>query len=180
MGGLARTHGSTSNRTLAAGRVPTRHLRRLVRFGAVGAAGVLVNTALLALLVEVAGLGRPLAAVVATEGAIISNFVLNDRWTFRDARSSLPWPRRAWRYHTVAVGGLAISVAVFTSLLRASSLHYAVANLGAISAATLWNYAMNARFTWRHRGVDREGRERPVPPRAPAGKGRPVSGFDRG
>lgn len=146
-----------------AGRASARHSRRLLRFGLVGATGVVVNTALLTVLVEVAGWDHLAAGVVATEGAVIGNFILNDRWTFRDAREALPWPRRMWSYHAVALGGLAISVAAFAALLRLAALHYAVANLGAIGAATLWNYALNARFTWRRHG---EGSGRPASPPA--------------
>lgn len=162
MGGHTRTHWRSPGRPAGALH-RARHRCRLLRFGIVGATGVVVNTALLTLLVEVAGWDRLTAGVVATEGAVIGNFILNDRWTFRDARASLPWPRRLWRYHAVALGGLAISVAAFAALLRLPALHYAVANLGAIGVATLWNYALNARFTWRRRDADRgDGRLRPA------------------
>lgn len=171
--------GDVLQRARAVGLAPTRHGGRLLRFGLVGATGVVVNTAVLTLLVEVAGWDRLIAGVVATEGAVISNFILNDRWTFRDARASLPWSRRLWRYQAVALGGLAISVAAFAALLRLPSLHYAVANLGASGVAILWNYALNARFTWRRRGTG-QGDGRPGPALATPAVGRSAIEFEEG
>src|SRR5687767_6577737 len=58
-------------------------LARPLRFGLVGLSGVVVNTAALWGLARGAGLPVLLASVLATEMAILSNFLLNDRWTFR-------------------------------------------------------------------------------------------------
>jgi dolichol-phosphate mannosyltransferase len=121
---------------------------RLVRFGLVGASGVLVNTGLLYLLTEAGGLDYLVAAVLATEGAIFSNFSLNDRWTFRGVNPRTSWVRRALLYNFVALAGLVISVIVLAVLTYLLNLHYLVANLFAIGAATLWNYAVNSSSTW--------------------------------
>ena len=124
------------------------HKRRLLRFGLVGASGVPVNSTLLYLLTEVGSLNHLVAAALATEATILYNFSLNDRWAFRDAKSDIPWAQRALRYNSVALGGLMISVAVLALLTHFLDLNYLVANLFAIGAATLWNYAVNSCFTW--------------------------------
>jgi len=126
----------------------TTHGRRFVRFGLVGGGGAVLNTALLYLLVHFGRWAYVPAAAVATEAAILSNFVFNDRWTFHDARGRIPWPRRAALYNTVALGGLAVSLVVLALLTATLHFHYLVANLIAIGVATLWNYTVNARFTW--------------------------------
>ncbi len=122
--------------------------RRFVRFGLVGGVGAVLNTALLYLLVHFGRWSYVPAAAVATETAILSNFVLNDRWTFHDARGRSPWPRRVARYNVVALGGLVVSLVALALLTATLHLHYLVANLMAIGVATLWNYTVNARFTW--------------------------------
>ncbi len=136
------------------------HARRFVRFGLVGGTGVLVNLAVLVLLVELFGLAPLLAAAVATETAILSNFALNDAWTFRDARSGSRWHVRAARYNIYALGGLAISLAVLVVLTGWLGMHYLAANLVAIGVATSWIYVTNARWTWQARGMApaRDGR----------------------
>jgi dolichol-phosphate mannosyltransferase len=142
------------NHTIAARGRPGAfaHAHRFSRFALVGAAGVLVNNGLLAFLVEVGGLRHLVAALLATEAAIIGNFALNDRWTFRDRRGAAPslgaQVRRAGRYNAVALGGMALSLSMIAALTGWWGLHYLVANLCAIATATLWNYVVNARFTW--------------------------------
>ncbi len=128
--------------------IVTRHGGRFVRFGLVGGVGAALNTAILYLLVDVGRWAYLPAAVVATEAAVLSNFVLNDRWTFRDARGCASWPRRVARYNVVALGGLVVSLSVLAALTSTPHLYYLVANVIAIGAATLWNYTVNARFTW--------------------------------
>ncbi len=126
----------------------TTHGRRFVRFGLVGGGGAVLNTALLYLLVHFGRWAYVPAAAVATEAAILSNFVFNDRWTFHDARGRSPWTGRLARYNVIALGGLVVSLVVLALLTATFHLHYLVANLMAIGGATLWNYTVNARFTW--------------------------------
>jgi dolichol-phosphate mannosyltransferase len=124
------------------------HLGRFVRFGVVGISGVLVNSAILFVLVEKGHLPSLAAAAIATEVAIISNFCLNDLWTFRDARHARSWLWRLARYNAIALGGLCISLAVLGTLTTLLGIHYLLANLVGIVAATVWNYVVNARLTW--------------------------------
>jgi dolichol-phosphate mannosyltransferase len=121
---------------------------RMVRFGLVGISGVVVNSAILLALAEGIGLTPVVASALATEGAILTNFAINDRWTFGDAPRERSWAARAVRYNIVAMGGLAITVCVLAALLGMTSLHYLVANLLAIAAATAWNYTVNGAMTW--------------------------------
>jgi dolichol-phosphate mannosyltransferase len=127
------------------------HGNRFAKFGLVGASGVLVNFAAIALLVEIGGLTPVIAGILATECAILTNFLVNDQWTFRDSRSSRSWPARVWRYHGVALGGMLISVSMLATLVHLVNIHYLLANLGAIGVATLWNFSGNLRFTWSTR-----------------------------
>ena len=130
-----------------------RHARRFIRFGIVGGTGVLVNNALLLALVELLRVPAIPAAIVATECAIVSNFFLNDRWTFRDISraNGRPWPRRFLSYNLLTLGGLVISVGVLALLHGVAGVHYLVANLAGIAVGTLWNYGTNHQWTWSRR-----------------------------
>lgn len=114
----------------------------------VGGSGVVVNMSVLALLVSAAGWAPVPAAVVATELAILNNFLWNDRWTFRDRRTGTRWYKRLLRYNSITLGGLAISVGVLAGLLHFFHWHYLAANLCAIGAGVLWNYSVNSWLTW--------------------------------
>jgi dolichol-phosphate mannosyltransferase len=136
-------------RTTQGRRQALRRFERITRFGIVGMSGVLVNTAILWLLVRNVGLAAPLASVLATEAAILSNFALNDRWTFRDGSRQGSLAGRLLRFNIVSLGGLVITVAFLTALVRYSQLPLLLANLVAVGGAMTWNYGMNIRWTWR-------------------------------
>jgi putative flippase GtrA len=125
--------------------------RRLIQFSFVGATGVGVNTAVLYLLVQAGHLHYMVAAAIASEVAIISNFNFNDQWTFRDVGSRLSWLERLLRYNAIAVGGILVTLAVLAALTLTLGMPYLVANLFAIAAATIWNYLASSSFAWHAR-----------------------------
>ena len=88
------------------------HGRRLVQFGLVGISGVVVNTAVLYLLVQYGHLNHLVGAALSSEASILSNFALNDRWTFRDSQAHSSWLRRAAQYNAVAASGMAMKIAM--------------------------------------------------------------------
>lgn len=124
-------------------------LRRVIRFGMVGVSGILVNSAVLTLCVWETAMPIWIASVLATEVAILWNFALNDRWTFRAERHHRPLLQRLLRFNGVALGGMGITVLLLTFLTTVWSLPLLVANLLAISVATMWNYLVNSWWTWR-------------------------------
>ena len=126
---------------------PLRRFVRPIRFGLVGLSGVLVNTSVLWALARGAHLPVPLASALATETAILSNFALNDRWTFSTARQ-YPLPMRLMRFNGVSLGGLAITTVLLTLLTSYGGLQLLLANLLAIGGAMTWNYVVNSRWTW--------------------------------
>jgi dolichol-phosphate mannosyltransferase len=133
---------------------------QFIRYCAVGALGVVVNTGLLVAL-QRSGLGLEFASPVAVEASIVFNYLVNDLWTFR-ARSSGRQPSvRFLRFHLAAgIAGL-INYAVLLLLVR-FGVWYVAANLVGIVSASLVNYAINARWTW--------GRATPPPPDRSSGQ----------
>src|SRR5262245_55882577 len=128
---------------------PLKRFARPIRFGLVGLSGVVVNTSVLWVLARGVHLSVPLASVLATETAILSNFALNDRWTFRAARQH-PFLMRLLRFNGVSLGGLAITTLLLTLLTSYGGLHLLLANLLAIGGAMTWNCAVNSRWTWNN------------------------------
>jgi len=57
---------------------------RFIKFSIVGSIGVGVNLGLLYILVECFGLYYLLAAAISIGASVVSNFILNDKWTWRD------------------------------------------------------------------------------------------------
>jgi dolichol-phosphate mannosyltransferase len=68
---------------------------RMSRFAAVGALGTVLNLVLMWGLIHVADVHYVAAAVIATEVAILHNFVMQERFVFRDLRDGKhEWPLR--------------------------------------------------------------------------------------
>ncbi len=123
--------------------------RRALRFCLVGASGVVVNTGVLVALVHSLHAPPVPAGAVSTECAIISNFCLNDSWTFHGRRTARPWVSRLLAYNLLSLASLTLSVATLAVLHQVAGVQYLVANLVAIGVGTLWNYVSNSRWNYQ-------------------------------
>ena len=117
---------------------------RILKFAVVGGTGVIINTSVLYLLSRWAGLPLVAASALAVELAAISNYLLNDTWTFA-ARS--PSVARFARFNTVSLAGLALNV-LSVWLLTRLGLYFLVADLIGIAAGFAANYAFSVRWVW--------------------------------
>lgn len=126
-------------------------LLRFIKFCLVGLSGVLVNMGLLWLLTEFAGLFYLLSAAIGIETSIVSNFVLNDFFTFPDRRSTgvKSALSRLAKFNVVSLGGLGINMAILWLLTEHLGLYYLLSNICGIAAATLWNFSVNTLWTWK-------------------------------
>jgi dolichol-phosphate mannosyltransferase len=62
-------------------------LFRLIKFGIVGTSGIFVNQGILLLCVEKFDIDYRIASLMAIETAIVSNFILNYHWTWKDRKA---------------------------------------------------------------------------------------------
>jgi len=126
-------------------------LLRFIKFCGVGLSGVLVNMGLLWLLTEFAGLFYLLSAAVSIETSIISNFVLNNYFTFRDRRPSgaKSFFNYLVKFNLVSLAGLGLNMGVLWLLTEVFGVYYLLSNLCGIAMATLWNYLVNTWWTWK-------------------------------
>ncbi len=140
------------------------------KFCVVGASGVLVDMGGLYLLSDphTLGLGLTRSKIIAAELAIVSNFVLNDLWTFgataKAAPGFVPRLRRFVGFNLVCSVGLALNVILLNLLFNYGGVNRYVANAAAIMIVTAWNYGVNRRLNWAPLAVSRDT-ERPPPRR---------------
>jgi len=130
------------------GIVPER-LEEFMKFAVVGGSGVIVNMGCFFLLTRYASLDIEFASPVAIEISILTNFFLNNLWTFRKRKTRVPFWSRILRYHLVT--GLAGIVNYVTLLLLAKifGIPDLIANLIGIVLGTLINFFLNSLWTWR-------------------------------
>lgn len=123
----------------------------VVRYGLVGASGVVVDLAVLALLVEVAGVPLLLANVVSFSVAVASNYRLNAAWTFR-TREQRSHMAGGALFVFAALVGLGINEAGLWLLSHRLDVHYVWTKLGLVGVVFVWNYLFNNAVTFRHQG----------------------------
>ena len=139
-----------------------------VKFGIVGATGVVVNLSVMALLLGFTLYRDWRASAIATLAATINNYILNNFWTFRDrAHSGTTLVRRYVCYLLFSLVGLVVTAGTYAGLaaslgkvlwLPDATWNLRLVLLGcqflAILAGTLFNYELNRVFTWPQRVKD--------------------------
>ena len=128
-----------------------REWKKVFKFGIVGLTGIIVNEGLLICLKEYAGLLLPVASVIAIELSILSNFILNDHWTFRSDQKHIHSQRcqRFILFQLVSLGGAVINFIILNALSAYVGMDYRVANIVGILVAFAWNFFVNRRITWK-------------------------------
>jgi dolichol-phosphate mannosyltransferase len=129
----------------------TGELTRLLKFGAVGASGIVVNEGLLWLLTRFASLQYYISAIFGIEASIISNFILNDYFTFHDRRTiqGKSFPARLLRFNITCLAGAGIQYGLLVLCTSVFGIHYLISNLIGIAVAFFWNYFVNSLWTWK-------------------------------
>ncbi len=128
---------------------------RFLRFGLVGLSGVFVDMAVLYLLSDPTTLALPLtrSKIIAGEIAIFNNFLLNDAWTFADvSMEQQGWSQRLkrfFKFNIICLAGLMLNVLVLNLVFNFLIPNRYIANLIAIAIATIWNFWVNLKLSWR-------------------------------
>jgi dolichol-phosphate mannosyltransferase len=121
----------------------------MFKFAVVGTSGVGVNTFFLWFFTDVAGFDYKISSPMAVELAVLSNFLLNNAWTFRDAANRSHVLVRIFKFHVTAAGGFVVNWSLLVALTELAGIYYLVSNLVGILAGFVWNYAVNVKWTWR-------------------------------
>ena len=119
---------------------------QLVKFGAVGGSGYVVNLVVFGLLAEGLDVHHLIAAVGAFCVAVTNNFLLNRHWTFAagEGDSSFQGPR----FLVVSVGSLLINLAVLQALVTAGDLGELPSQAIAVAVAMPFNFIGNKVWTF--------------------------------
>jgi dolichol-phosphate mannosyltransferase len=121
---------------------------RLARFGAVGASGLVVNTALLAALTELAGIHYVVSAVIATQGSTLWNFSLTELWVFPDRHDRRSRISRLVLFLAMNNAALALRGPILVILTSELGVYYLASNLISLVTLTLIRYALSDRWIW--------------------------------
>jgi dolichol-phosphate mannosyltransferase len=126
-------------------------LVRFFKFLGVGLSGVVVNEGILWLLTELTGMKYYVSSVFAIEASIISNFILNDRFTFYDRHTGRTGSffKRLLKFNLTCAAGAVIQYGILIVLTEVAGLNYLLSNLIGILIAFIWNYVLSLIWTWK-------------------------------
>lgn len=124
---------------------------RFIKYGIVGASGVLVNQAGLFAGIGWFHLTEERALILGIELSIISNFILNNYFTFRDRKKTRFFDLiyGLFLFHIISVVGAVINYAVAVLLSNSYGINIYWANMIGIIIATIWNFMLNLHWTWK-------------------------------
>ena len=115
----------------------------------VGSSGFLVNMGIFVLLTRIFLFSVEIASPIAIESAIISNFILNNFWTFRSRTVETSLLKRFVRFHMVALTAGLVNYATLLIFYYALGFMDIIANTLGIIAATMVNFLLNSYWTWK-------------------------------
>jgi dolichol-phosphate mannosyltransferase len=134
--------------------VQTEKLEEFLKFAIVGGSGVFVNMGCFFFLTRYAELNIEIASPIAIEISILTNFLLNNIWTFRKRNTRVGLASRIFRYHLVTgLAGL-VNYGILLLLAKVFGIHDLVANLIGIMVGMFINFFLNSLWTWRIRTED--------------------------
>lgn len=152
-------------------RVWASDLVRFLKFGVVGGSGVFVNLGVMWLSLNYLFISLPepwLARMSSLNGiafSVVSNFVLNDLWTWADRTKMRSWRARLVQYAMTTSVGVLVQFGSMEVLTR-WGMHPMLAQSVGIGLGLVLNYTVLNKWTFRAQpavvGVNAE----PVPPLA--------------
>jgi len=124
--------------------MPNAIRAQFLRYAGAGAAGTLLQYALLVVLVQAQWAGAVVASTLGAIAGALVNYVLNHRFTFASRRAhgtALP------RFAAVAAIGIVLNALVVATLVNAGA-HYLVAQVAATGLVLVAGYLANRAWTF--------------------------------
>ncbi len=124
--------------------------KTFIKFAIVGLSGVIVNLGIFTLLLQM-NVNKYLASPISIEASIITNFLLNNYWTFRWRKSHDHVSIKGLKFNMVSVISLVVSYSTFILLsVIFPDTPPAIHQLVGIAPAMLINYFLNSYWTFKN------------------------------
>lgn len=130
-------------------------LKMFAKFSVIGLSGVGVNMAVYVPLMAM-GISYMTAAVVSFLVAVTNNFIWNLLWTFKGRALDKSLRRKYVLFVACSIINLVVNLAVLKVLVEQFGINAMVAQLIAIAATGVLNFALNYAITFNDRRSKRE------------------------
>jgi putative flippase GtrA len=119
------------------------------KYGTVGLIGTIVDMGSLYILVEYTPMTLVPAITIAFVLAVINNYLLNKRWTFKNTSSN--HSKLFSRFMIISLGGLALTHASMYIQVELMNIWYMYAKFFTSFIVPLWNYYGNKWWTFQYK-----------------------------
>lgn len=126
--------------------------RRFFFFMIIGFSGVIINLIIYYFLIQFMHIPVFIAGLLAASTAVMSNFLLNDRYTWPGIKNTLKH-KRLLKYIIVSIIGILTTTLILSGLYYLLNINYIYSNLLGIIVASLLTYKINNVWTWRPRTI---------------------------
>lgn len=125
-----------------------------LKFAVVGSIGFIINTVVLVGLKQI-GIHPAIGSAVGAECAIISNFFLNNMWTFSERKvTGVKTIAKFLQFNTTSLGAILIqSGTVYIGTLLFGIQAYLFAYICGVGLGLIWNYFMYSRVIWKKESI---------------------------
>ena len=131
-------------------KITYRYSEYFIRYCLVGLVGMLVNIGAYLLLNRYFQIPLQTASLIAIEASIVSNFLLNNYWTFKTRPKKLSMIRRMLNFHIAAgISGILFYYLFFLLLTTVLGINDVLSIICATTTGTISNYTINSLWTWR-------------------------------
>lgn len=121
-------------------------LLKFIKFCIVGFSGVFVDFGVTYFFKEVVKLQKYFANAIGFTCAATTNYILNRSWTFNSQNPHIV--QEFSRFFIIALIGLAINSAIIWLMNEKFKVNFYLSKLVATIIVTLWNFLINAYFTF--------------------------------
>lgn len=122
-----------------------RLMVQFVSFASAGAAGTLVQYALLFMLVERMSMHPVSASILGFLSGAVVNYLLSYHWVFRSRRAHA---ETISKFAAIAWVGLMLNAAIMYALVTMADMHYLLGQVAATGIVLLWNFLGNRFWTF--------------------------------
>lgn len=131
-------------------RVRLKKSSRIIKFAIVGTIGFIINTIGLEVFVRF-GLHPALSGALGAEAAIVSNFLLNNFWTFREKKINFArMPLKFLQFNLSSLGAILVQAGTIWIGVEFFGFHtYRIFYVLGVGLGMLWNYTMYNRVIWK-------------------------------
>ncbi|BBH52552.1 glycosyltransferase [Fluviispira sanaruensis] len=123
---------------------------RFIKYGIIGLSGLLIATSVIFFCQKFTSFSDATSVAISIELSILTNFFLNNYWTFKENKLFGFWKtfRGIITFHAICLGGAFINQAIAIKMLGYGFDVYLSNALGYLVAA-IWNYMINVNITWK-------------------------------